>query len=172
MRGGGTSPPRAQLNEVLWSWVGAFVGIGLVGYLDSHFFAPIDQALLIGSFGASAVLLYGAPGTPFAQPRNLIGGHMVSALIGVIMFQWLGSVPWLAAAYAVSFAIVAMHLSKTLHPPGGATALIAVIGSDALHQLGFLYVIAPVGIGALFLLLIALLVNNLAPSRRYPSWWW
>ncbi|WP_420886849.1 HPP family protein [Candidatus Magnetaquicoccus inordinatus] len=172
MRGGGTAPPRANLHEMLWSWVGAFAGIALVGYLDSHFFAPIDQALLIGSFGASAVLLYGAPSTPFAQPRNLIGGHLLSALIGVIMFQWLGTVPWLAAAYAVSLAIVAMHVTRTLHPPGGATALIAVIGSDALHQLGFLYVLAPVGVGAFCLLLIALLVNNLAPGRRYPVWWW
>ena len=172
MRGGGQMAPMVGVGEVFWSWLGAFLGIGLVGFLDARVFAPADLALIIGSFGASAVLIYGAPGSPLAQPRNLIGGHLISAVVGVMLFQELGAIPWLAAALAVSLAIAAMHLTRTLHPPGGATALIAVIGSERLHHLGFLYVLIPVGLGALCLLLVALLVNNLAPSRRYPVVWW
>ena len=172
MRGGGQSPARVGIGEVFWSWLGSFLGIGLVGVLDVRLFAPMDWALLIGSFGASAVLVYGAPAGPLAQPRNLLGGHLVSAVVGVAMFRWLGSEPWLAAALAVSLAIVVMHLTQTLHPPGGATALIAVIGSESLHALGFYYVLVPVGLGALILLLVALLINNVAPSRRYPVFWW
>jgi len=95
------------------------------------------------SFGASAVLLYGAPRSPLAQPRNLIGGHLVSAVIGVSAWMLFQQYPWLAAALAVATAIAAMHLTRTLHPPGGATALIAVIGSDKIHDLGYLYVLLP-----------------------------
>jgi CBS-domain-containing membrane protein len=79
--------------------------------------------------------------------------------------------PWLAAALAVSITIALMHLTKTLHPPGGATALIVVIGGDAVHSLGYLYVLIPVTSGAVVMLIIALLVNNLAPNRRYPEFW-
>jgi len=79
--------------------------------------------------------------------------------------------PWLAAALAVATAIALMHLTRTLHPPGGATALIAVIGSAEIHKLGFLYVLIPVGAGALILLAVAVLVNNIPKSRRYPEIW-
>ncbi len=107
------------------------------------FFPDGDLVFLIGSFGASAVLIYGAVRSPLAQPRNLVGGHVISAVIGVAAWQMLGSAPWLAAAFAVATAIAAMHATKTLHPPGGATALIAVIGSEKIHSLGFLYVFFP-----------------------------
>lgn len=171
MQGGGAVPARVASVEVFWSWLGAFLGIGLVGFLDVRFFSSMDAALLIGSFGASAVLIYGAPAGPLSQPRNLVGGHLVSAIVGVAVFQSLGTLLWLAATVAVSLAIVVMHLTQTLHPPGGATALIAVIGSEELHALGFYYVLAPVGLGALILLVVALLINNLAPSRQYPVFW-
>jgi len=129
-------------------------------------------AMIIGSFGASAVLVYGAIRSPLAQPRNLMGGHILSALVGVTAFRLFGGQPWLAAALAVSTAIALMHLTKTLHPPGGATALIAVIGSSTIHDLGYWYVIVPVGLGATIMLLIALLVNNIPEKRRYPEFWW
>ncbi|MBT8339434.1 MAG: HPP family protein [Desulfatitalea sp.] len=137
-------------------------------------FKLLDQSaliMIIGSFGASAVLIYGAIRSPLAQPRNLIGGHMLSAVIGVAAYQFLGNIPWLAAALAVSIAIAVMHLTKTLHPPGGATALIAVIGGDSVHNLGYLYALVPAGLGAFVMLIIALLVNNLASNRRYPEFW-
>ncbi|MBF0588361.1 MAG: HPP family protein [Magnetococcales bacterium] len=172
MRGEGPSPPGVPFSEVFWSWIGSFLGIALVGFLHAYWLAPMDLALIIGSFGASAVLIYGAIGSPLAQPRNLLGGHMISGLIGVAVFQTVGATPWLAGALAVSLAIAVMHLTKTLHPPGGATALIAVIGSDALHNLGYLYALVPAGLGAFLMLVVALLVNNIPASRRYPLYWW
>jgi CBS-domain-containing membrane protein len=172
MRGAAAgSPPRVTNAEVFWSWAGGFLGIAAVGYLNDRFFRGTDLVLLIAPFGASAVLLYGAVRSPLAQPRNLIGGHLVSALVGVLAYQLLPHVPWLAAALAVASAIALMHLTRTLHPPGGATALTAVIGSDQIHQLGYWFVVVPVGLGALILLAIALLVNNLPASRRYPEVW-
>ena len=158
-------------HEVLWSWLGAAIGIGICGYLSSRYFEPNDLSLLIGSFGASAVLVYGAIKSPLAQPRNLIGGHVVSALVGIACYQLLGHTIWLASAMAVSLAIVTMLVTKTLHPPGGATALIAVIGGTKIHDLGFLYAFVPAGTGAVVLLVVALVVNNLSSGRRYPEYW-
>jgi CBS-domain-containing membrane protein len=173
MKGGGQTPPPVSLAEIFWSWLGAFLGITVVSSL--HFkimLVSTDLEMLIGSFGASAVLIYGAIKSPLAQPRNLIGGHVISALIGVACYQLLGATsPWLASSLAVATAIAAMQITKTLHPPGGATALIAVIGSERVHDLGFLYAIMPVGVGALILLIVALLVNNIPKNRSYPDFW-
>lgn len=173
MKGGKRCPPRAPVTELLWSTLGGFLGIAAI-YLVGHIQGlQLEHNLfLVGSFGASAVLLYGIPLSPFAQPRNLIGGHILSAIIGVSFYFLFPENTLLAASLAVGFAIGAMHFTRTLHPPGGATALIAVIGGDAVHQLGYLYIITPVGIGAMIMLLVALVVNNMAQSRHYPEYWW
>jgi len=157
--------------EIVWSWIGGFFGIGAVAYINFHFFEKTDLEMIIGSFGASAVLIYGAIKSPLAQPRNLVGGHIISALVGVTSYQFLHSHMWLASAVAVATAIVAMHATRTLHPPGGATSLIAVIGSEKIHNLGYLYVIMPAFLGALVMLVVALVVNNLAKKRQYPEFW-
>ncbi|MDI6853731.1 MAG: HPP family protein [Deltaproteobacteria bacterium] len=172
MAGTAKSPPGVSLAEIVWSWVGAFLGIGAVAYLNYRFLEGTPLLLIIGSFGASAVLIYGATKSPLAQPRNLIGGHIISALIGVAAFKLLHSHLWLAAAVAVATSIALMHATKTLHPPGGATALIAVISGEKVANLGFFYAVMPVGAGAAILLIVALIVNNLAPERKYPEFWW
>ncbi|MBF0327841.1 MAG: HPP family protein [Nitrospirae bacterium] len=171
MKGGGSCPPGVDCSEMLWSFAGSVIGIALCGYLSAQYFEPLDMTLIIGSFGASAVLVYGAIKSPLAQPRNLVGGHMLSALVGVLCWQVFGETLWLAAAMAVSLAVVLMLATKTLHPPGGATALIAVLGGAKIHSLGFFYVLVPAGAGALILLIVALFVNNICPNRRYPEYW-
>ena len=171
MKGGAKSPPGVGITEVIWSWLGAVIGVGICGYLSANYFEPKDLTLLIGSFGASAVLVYGVIKSPLAQPRNLVGGHIIAGIIGVACYKAFGATPWMAGALAASLAIVAMLLTKTLHPPAGATALIAVIGGDKIHNLGFLYAFVPAGLGALILLTVALLVNNLSRNRRYPEYW-
>ena len=118
------------------------------------------------------MLVFGAPHAPFAQPRNVIGGHMVSALAGVCVQALAGADPWLAASLAVALAVAAMHVTATLHPPGGATALIAVIGSPELKSLGFTFALYPVGMSVLVLTAVAVLYNNLCERRRYPLYWW
>ncbi len=165
------SPPRVSNNEVLWSWIGGFLGMAVLAWVNQLFFTGTDMTLMIGSFGASAVLVYGAIRSPLAQPRNLVGGHVISALVGVTAWKLFPFAPGLAGAVAVATAIAAMHLTRTLHPPGGATALIAVIGSDQIHGLGYVYVVLPATVGPVLLLLIALLVNNIPESRRYPEIW-
>ncbi len=172
MTGTTQSPPRVSPAEILWSWLGAFLGLAAVAYINYGLLDKTGLLFLVGSFGASAVLIYGAIKSPLAQPRNLLGGHVISALIGVTCFKILDPHLWLAAALAVSTSIAVMHATKTLHPPGGATALIAVIGGLPVQKLGYLYAVLPVGAGALIMLVVALIVNNLAPQRRYPEFWW
>ncbi len=156
-------------KEHLLTFLGSFVGIGLVGFINSRHFVLNDNLFLIGSFGASSVLIYGVINSPLAQPRNLIGGHLISALIGVSVHQLIPTETWLAAALAVSLSIVAMQITKTLHPPGGATALIANIGSEKIKALGYMYVLNPVLSGVAILLVVALVFNNISRSRRYPA---
>jgi len=172
MRGGKKSPSIVSLSEIAWSWIGAFLGITPVAFLNYNLFSGDDLVYIIGSFGASAVLIYEAVRSPLAQPRNLVGGHIVSAVLGVISYKLFYPFPWLASAFAVATAIAVMHATKTLHPPGGATALIAVIGSEKIHDLGFWYILVPVGVGVVIMLIVALIVNNLAKNRRYPEYWY
>ena len=97
--------------EVFWSWIGAFLGIAAVAYIHFNMLAESDLVMVIGSFGASAVLLYGAIKSPLAQPRNLMGGHILSALIGVACYQIFAPHLWLASCVAVDTAIAVMHLT-------------------------------------------------------------
>ena len=171
MKGTTKSPPAVRLSEIIWSWIGSFLGIAAVAVVNSTIVDKTDLVMIIGSFGASAVLIYGAIRSPLAQPRNLVGGHMISAAIGVTTFNLIPTPIWLTSAIAVATSIAIMHGTKTLHPPGGATALIAVIGSQKIHNLGYLYVLIPAGIGPIIMLIIAIIVNNIPGNRRYPEFW-
>lgn len=168
-------PARRPWHEIAWSWCASFAGIYAVYWLNRCLDLAENESLyLIGSFGASAVLIYGAPTADFSQPRSFVGGHLVSALFGVLMFKLFPANVVLAGALAVSLSIACMHATRTLHPPGGATALIAVIGGTSVHELGFRYILAPVLIGTLSMLMVALIVNNLSddPIRHYPRYWY
>lgn len=158
-----------DFTEHFWAFIGSFIGLGIITFLEYKLLPESDLVFLIGSFGASCVLVYGVIQSPLAQPRNLVGGHLVSAIIGVTIQKLLPDLIWVAAPLAVSLSIVFMQITKTLHPPGGATALIAVTGSAEIKNLGYFYVISPVLSGALILLLIALIFNNLTSKRSYPS---
>ncbi|HEY9046856.1 MAG TPA: HPP family protein [Ohtaekwangia sp.] len=156
-----------DFKEHLWTFIGSFFGIGLIGYVQSRSLSELDNLFLIGSFGASSVLIYGVINSPLAQPRNLIGGHLVCAFVGVTI-RYLVPEVWLAAALAVSISIVLMQITRTLHPPGGATALIAIIGSEKIKALGYMYLLSPVLSGIMILLIVALFFNNITSHRQYP----
>ncbi len=156
-------------KEHFWSFVGAFVGIGIIAYIQSFWFTQLENVFLIGSFGASSVLIYGAIDSPLAQPRNLIGGHVVSALIGVTVAKIFPDLIYIAAPLAVALSIVGMQITKTIHPPGGATALIAVADTGVVKSLGYYYVLSPVLSGALILFLVAMIFNNITSNRSYPK---
>lgn len=161
-------PEKRSKKQIVWSWLGSFTGIYLLNFISSEY-----SIFLIGSFGATAVLLYGAPDSDFAKPRNLLGGHILSALVGVIAYKLVYFDIPLASALAVSCSIAVMHYTRTMHPPGGATALIAVIGGANITGMGFSYIVYPVSTGALIMLAVALVINNFSrdTQRHYPKYW-
>lgn len=165
--------PRIPTSKIIWSFFGSFVGIYVIS-IFGRFFSIEDSFFLLGSFGASAVLIYGAPQAAFSQPRNLVGGHILSALVSVTLVKVFSFLPIeILCALSVSISIVIMHITCTMHPPGGATALIYVIGSEKVHELGWLYPFTPIAIGSLLMLLVALFINNLSQNelRHYPVYW-
>ncbi len=137
------------------------MGFGILAFMALELNSPI----LIASLGASAALIYSVPDATISQPRNVIGGHILSALVGVLCVSALGST-WLSLSLAVSISIFVMLFTETLHAPGGATAAVAVM----THQ-SFQFILLPVGLGAVILVAVALLVNNLFSTRKYPSYW-
>jgi CBS-domain-containing membrane protein len=154
-------PPRPALAVVMASWVGALLAIGFVGWMAD----AAHASLMLASFGASAVLLFGMPESPFSQPRNTIIGHLLAACIGMAAANLIGE-NWMAMALAVATALGAMKLARAVHPPAGSTAIIAL----HLHP-GLEFLILPVLAGSLLLVGLAALYNNVFEHRRYPLRW-
>jgi CBS domain-containing membrane protein len=154
-------------REMLLSVVGAFAAVFLLGaeirLISDHGWLAV---LLLGSMGASTCLLFAIPHSPLAQPWPVIGGHLVSALVGIACASLI-PMPVMATALAVALAIAGMYYLRCIHPPAAGTAMLAVIGGNAVHGLGWeLAVVVALNAGSL--LLFALVINNLIPGRRYP----
>jgi CBS-domain-containing membrane protein len=156
-------------TERLVSTAGGALVIFCIFIITRASLGPTGALLIIPSMGASAVLLFAVPHGALSQPWNVFGGHLVSALVGVSCAMVITD-GIIAASLAVGLAIGAMHYLRCIHPPGGATALAAVIGGDVTHALGFQFVITPVMINVLVMLLVAVAFNYLFPWRRYPEW--
>ncbi len=165
----GVTDQKPTLKESLISGIGGFLGIFAIFMTSLWLLPPAVSVLIVPSMGASAVLLFAAPHVPFSQPWNLVGGHAISALVGVACWQWIPDFVTAASA-SVGVAISLMYLARCTHPPGGATALAAVIGSEKLHQLGFSYEYAPILLNVLTILAVAIGFNALFHWRRYPAW--
>jgi CBS-domain-containing membrane protein len=164
----GLEVDEVSLKEKAVAAVGGALGLAAV-LLVTHRMLGLDGApMIVASMGASAVLLFAVPHGQLSQPWPLIAGNLVSAVIGVTCARWIGPVE-LAAAVAVGTAIFVMHLLRCIHPPGGATALTAVVGGSAVADLGYGYVLRPVAVNVLVILVIAVAYNALWPWRRYPA---
>ncbi|WDL84408.1 HPP family protein [Aeromonas bestiarum] len=157
---------NTSVKESCYGALGAFVGLFGTAFV-CQWGLGLNVHWLIAPMGASAVLLFAAPASPLAQPWSILVGNGVSALMGVISAQLIPDMA-LASAAAVMLAIAAMFLTRSLHPPGGAVALTAVIGGEGIRQLGVGYVLLPVLLNSLLLLMLALLYNRLL-GRRYPN---
>jgi len=164
----GIEPERVSHTEKFVSAVGGFLSILLIAVITFHTTDINGAVIIVPSMGASAVLLFAVPHGKLSQPWALFGGHIISALIGVVCFK-LSADPFLAAGLAVGLAIGAMHLLSCIHPPGGATALAAVIGGPAIHELGFSYALVPILLNTGIIFVVAIGFNALFPWRRYPA---
>ncbi|MDQ1158379.1 CBS domain-containing membrane protein [Sphingomonas sp. SORGH_AS 950] len=157
----------ATLSGRLLACLGAVIGIALT-ILVCGGLPPLgpDLPIIVAPLGASAVLVFAVPASPLAQPWSVVGGNVLSTLVGVAMFHAIPSLP-LAAGCAVGGAILVMSLARCLHPPGGAAALTAVIGSQGIHAAGFSFAFAPVAINSIALVALGMFFHR-ATGRSYP----
>lgn len=155
------APPPPPFKFVLLSSVGAVIAIAITGWLSVLSGIP----WLMAPFGASCVLAFGVPDSPLAQPRAIVGGHLVATAVGLVVVAVLGD-GWLACAIGVGLALAAMQLTRTVHAPAGADPLIVIVAHAPLS-----YLISPVLVGSLVIVLTAWIVNNLRSARSYPRYW-
>jgi CBS-domain-containing membrane protein len=160
-RRGRVYQPRFSLTQALLSWMGSFIAIVLLAYLSVY----TNYPLIAAPFGATAVLVYGVPDSPLAQPRNVIGGNCLGALVSILLVQYFGTEPWVMGL-AVATTIKLMKLTRTLHPPGGAVALVGVM-SKASWSFWF----TPVFLGSVIMVFWTCIFNNTVPGRSYPRHW-
>ncbi|MFA5626489.1 MAG: HPP family protein [Thiohalomonadaceae bacterium] len=157
----------ASHREKFISALGGFIGILLVSWASQHVLDTHGTVLILASMGSSAVLLFAVPHGSLSQPWSVIGGHMFSAAIGVTCAQWLNE-PLLAASMAVGLSIGVMYYFGCLHPPGGATAMIAVLGGPQIQAMGYEFLLQPVLTNVIIILAAAVLANYSFAWRRYP----
>lgn len=161
MKGQAENPLKVNVKDVMATSIGAFITllllISLTTYTSTHW--------LIAPFGASCLLAFGVWSSPFAQPRNIIFGHLLTSLVGLIMVQLFGNEQW-AIALAVGLAIALMMLTKTTHPPAAGNPIIIILGN---YSWGFLF--SPILLGTIVIVIMALIVNNLQKDRVYPIYW-
>jgi CBS domain-containing membrane protein len=160
------APPASPLSlrEKIRTALAAGAAIFLAGWTASLAIDGGGLKTLLASMGASAVILFAMPHSPVARPWPLVGGHFISAVIGIFCAQWVAPI-WAAAALAVGLSIFAMHLARCLHPPGGATALIPVLGGEGVKALGFQFLLTPLALNVGILLLASLLYQRLALAK-------
>lgn len=161
MRGAAPVPQRLPMMNIVRGSLGALLAIGAVSYLT----ASSGMPLVLGSFGASCVLLFSFPDNPFSQPRNVIGGHFISSLTGLVFLAAFGAAWWSLAA-ALASAIALMHVTRTVHPPAGSNPVIVMLALP-----GWEFLLTPTLLGASIIVAVALAFNNAGKDRYYPKYW-
>lgn len=157
----------ARPVDRLVACAGAAVCLALTAFISARLpLAASDLPLIVAPMGASAVLIFAVPASPLAQPWPVIGGNTLSALVGVAVFQHVPDA-MLAAGLSVGLAILAMSACRCLHPPGGAAALTAVIGSQGIHTAGYAFAFAPVALNSIALVALAMLFHRMS-GHSYP----
>lgn len=155
------APAAPSLRFIFLSSLGAGLAIAATGWLSLISGTP----WLMAPLGASCVLAFGVPDSPLAQPRAIIGGHLIATLIGLVTLQLLGD-SWIALAFAVALALAAMQLTRTVHAPAGADPIVVI-----LAHAPFSYLVSPVLAGSLVIVAFAWAINNIQRPGTYPRYW-
>ncbi|MES9855110.1 MAG: HPP family protein [Sedimenticola sp.] len=153
-------------SELTVSIIGAFVATLIATFFTSTILEVEQVSMVLASTGASAMLIFGLPHSPVSQAWNLVGGHVISALVGVACYQGIPN-ELLAASASIPLAMFLMHKCRCMHPPGGATAVTAIVGGPAVHSLGFAYVVIPVFFSAIILLSIAMAAGTFREKNPF-----
>jgi CBS-domain-containing membrane protein len=161
LRGSGVCPPRPPLRQIAIAFSGAFIAVSILALAAS----TTHTALILGSFGASCCILFGFPDAPFAQPRNVIGGHFVASLTGLVFFSLFGA-NWWSMGLAVATSIALMLATRTAHPPAASNPVIVMVSAPAWS-----FLFTPTIAGACALVMVAVVYNNVVKGRVYPKYW-
>ncbi len=156
-------------KELLISTIGAFIAVITAGFFSNVILQSTNSPLIIASAGASAILMFGTPHAANSRPLNLIVGNSISAIIGVTCFYLITGNTLLTTSIAIPLSLITMHFLKCMHPPGGATAVTAIIGGEAIHQLGYIFVIMPIFFNSLILLIIAIAVGSFRDKNPFEK---
>ncbi len=152
--------------EVMISIIGAFLAT-LAASFFSHSILSIDgTSMILASTGASAMLIFGLPNSPASQPWNLVGGNLVSAFVGVSCSLWVAN-DIFATSIAIPLAMVCMYKLRCMHPPGGATAVTAIVGGASVQELGYAFLLIPVFFNSIIILSLALAAGMLREKNPY-----
>lgn len=160
-------PVRLSAAERWRTTLAAFLGVSVLAAVSFATAGLSAAPLMIASMGASAVLLFALPNSPLAQPWPFAGSHLFSAAIGIGCASWIPE-PIVAAGAAVALSVGIMHITHTLHPPGGATALLPVLSDGWAREAGLYFLWDPVGLNVAVMLAAAYVLNNLVLGRTYP----
>jgi CBS-domain-containing membrane protein len=158
---GSPLPAKPSIRNIVLAGIGGFITIALLAGLNEN----LAATLILGSFGASCVLVFGFPDAPFSQPRNVVAGHFLSSLTGLLCLTLFGT-EWWSVSIAVGLAISLMMLTRTVHPPAGSNPVIVFLAQPSWD---FLYL--PTLSGAVIIVLIALIYNNVSRKENYPTYW-
>ncbi|MEN8179263.1 MAG: HPP family protein [Pseudomonadota bacterium] len=153
-------------KEFIISIMGAFIGTLIASFFSNTILQAEDMPLILASTGASAILIFSLPFSPVSQPWNLVGGHLVSAFVGVSCYLFVPN-ELVASSLSIPFAMLLMHYLRCMHPPGGATAITAVVGGANVHALGYAFIIVPVFINAIILLSIAMAIATFREENPF-----
>ena len=161
LRRHGEPPPRLGLVPIALAAAGTAFAIAIVGFATAWTGTP----LVLGSFGASCVLVFSYPESPFSQPRSVIGGHVIASACGLVCLGLFGA-EWWSMALAAALAVAAMHLTRTVHPPAGSNPVIVMLTAP-----GWQFLITPTLAGAVLLVAAALYFHAMVKGRVWPRYW-
>ena len=160
-KGGHEKPPLPHFRHIAFSGFTSFVAIALLAWVSESGWHP----LVLGSFGASCVLLFGYPDSPFSQPRHIVLGHTLSTLVGLSLLNTLDA-HWWSMALAVALAIMLMMRTGVMHPPAGSNPLIVM-----MLKPDWMFALRPTLTGAVILVLLGVVFVNLQADKHYPRYW-
>ena len=157
------APARPSSLQILTGFVGGLLSISILAFMAGHYHVP----LIMAPFGATCVLLYALPDSPLAQPRSVIGGHLLSTFVGLVVFHLIGHGFW-ETGLAVGLAIGLMQFTRTIHAPAGADPIVVFLAGG----LGWSFLFTPVFLGSVILVAVAFVVNNIGAGKSWPKYWW
>lgn len=164
LKGGGSLPPRPSILQLTKGLIGGTLGILSLCILGQYSGVP----WLMAPFGATCVILFAASASPLAQPRNVIGGHLVSASVALVALYGFGD-SYIVMSIAVGLSIMAMQFLRVVHPPAGANPIVIILAGKTV--VGFTFLLTPVLVGSIMLVVIASLVNNYGAKDGWPVYW-